>query len=212
MTNATRWQRKKDVRPGEILDAALKQFVEKGFRATKLEDIARAAGVTKGTPYLYFANKEEIFKAVVRETQVANLSKLQALSEQYDGSARALLFAFVEQWWQEVGATSSGGLCKLIMAETASFPELAQFYFTEVILPARQMVAQVLQRGIAQGEFRAVPIDTTVETLLAPLIQQLIWTHSFGTVPGCHSAGGHDPLRMLLDGLDLMLHGLLPRD
>jgi AcrR family transcriptional regulator len=211
MTNTTRWQRKKDVRPGEILDAALTQFVEKGFRATKLEDIARAAGVTKGTPYLYFANKEEIFKAVVRETQVANLSKLQALSEQYDGSARELLCAFVEQWWQEVGATPSGGLCKLIMAETANFPELAQFYFNEVILPARQMVAQVLERGIARGEFRAVPIETTVETLLAPLIQQLIWTHSFATVPGCHSPGGHDPRQQLLAGLELMLSGLLPR-
>jgi len=212
MTNATRWQRKKDVRPGEILDAALTQFVEKGFRATKLEDIARAAGVTKGTPYLYFANKEEIFKAVVRETQVANLSKLQALSQQYDGTSRELLHAFVEQWWQEVGSTPSGGLCKLIMAETANFPELAQFYFNEVILPARRMVAQVLEHGIAQGEFRAVPIDTTVETLLAPLIQQLIWVHSFATVPGCHSAAGHDPCRLLLDGLDLMLNGLLPRD
>ena len=72
----TRWSRRKDVRPGEILEAALKLFVEKGFRATKMEDIAREAGVTKGTPYLYYQNKEEIFKAVVRENLVSQINKL----------------------------------------------------------------------------------------------------------------------------------------
>ncbi|WP_258869238.1 TetR/AcrR family transcriptional regulator [Aquitalea aquatica] len=203
-----RWRRKKEARPTEILDAALGLFVEKGYRATKMEDIARAAGVTKGTPYLYFQNKEEIFKAIARGTIVANLQQLDQIARDFDGSASVLLHRMVEQWWQQVGSAQSAGLCKLMIAEAANFPELAQFYFDEVIAPSNQMLSMVLQRGIDSGEFRAVPLVHTVDALLAPLLTTMIFSHSFGQLPGCCIGSTKDPLGFLKDALDLVLHGL----
>ncbi len=206
-----RWRRKKEARPSEILDAALAQFVEKGFRATKMEDIARAAGVTKGTPYLYFQNKEDILKAVVRETLVANLKDIQLLAGQHAGSTAVLLHLMVETWWHKVGSAPSAGLCKLMIAEASNFPELAQFYFDEVIQPSTEMMALILQRGIDQGEFRPLPVAHAVDALMAPLISTMIMNHSFGQLPGCPLASTHNPLAYLKDALDLVLSGILKK-
>lgn len=207
---AARWQRKKDARPSEILDAALTLFVEKGFRTTTMEHIAKAAGVTKGTPYLYFANKEEIFKAVVRETLVERISGFESKAKAHTGSAAELVRLLCEQWWQEVGATQLSGLCKLMMAEAANFPELASFYFEEVIRPARAMTSAVIEKGIANGEFRALPVDSAVDTLIAPLLTSIIWRYSFGNVPNTHTSMS-EPQRFLKEALDIILAGLSAR-
>ncbi|HJV06947.1 MAG TPA: TetR/AcrR family transcriptional regulator [Chromobacteriaceae bacterium] len=203
-----RWQRKKDARPAEILDAALTLFVEKGFRATKMEDIAQAAGVTKGTPYLYFHNKEDIFKAVVRDTIVARFNDLRSSMQQQHGSAAQLLQWALDGWWEKIGSGRAAGLCKLMMAEAANFPELAQFYYEEVILPGRTFTAQILEQGIARGEFRPVHIDHTVDTLVAPLLTTMIWGHSFGCVPACQTATTAQPQAFLHHALELVLRGL----
>lgn len=206
--SSPRWQRKKDARPAEILDAALTLFVEKGFRATKMEDIARAANVTKGTPYLYFQNKEEIFKAVVRDTLVPRLTNLQAMSAQHEGSSTELLVRLLQAWWQDIGSTRMAGLCKLMMAEAANFPELAAFYQQEVIVRGRQLVADTLRLGIERGEFRPVDIDSAVECLIAPLLMTVIWNQSFGGIPSCAPAPAGPPEHYLQLALDLMLNGL----
>ena len=86
-----RWQRRKDARPREILDAALALFAEKGFAATRMDDIASRAGVTKGTIYLYFDSKEEVFKSLVRESIGTTLSSVVENAGAFEGSARALL-------------------------------------------------------------------------------------------------------------------------
>src|SRR5471030_2254111 len=97
-----RWERRKDARPQELLAAALEQFVERGFAATRLEDVARRAGVSKGTLYLYFANKEELFKAVVRESIVHPISEAEAEAEVFDGSSGELLREILMSWWDQV--------------------------------------------------------------------------------------------------------------
>src|SRR3954462_9440261 len=76
-----RWRRRKEARPGEILDAALDCFAERGFAATRLEDVAARAGVTKGTAYLYYASKEDLFKAVVRGYLVPVIASLEAAAD-----------------------------------------------------------------------------------------------------------------------------------
>ena len=98
-----RWKRRKDARPGEIVAAALDVFGERGFAATKLADVARRAGVTKGTLYLYFDSKEALFKAVVRETIVPVIAKGEALAQSFTGSARELLEQLVREYWRLVG-------------------------------------------------------------------------------------------------------------
>src|SRR5882672_2570528 len=107
-----RWKRRKDARPGEIVAAALEVFVERGFAATKLADVARRAGVTKGTVYLYFESKEALFKAVVRETIVPIFARGEQLVAEYRGSAANLFGELVRKWWELIGETSLSGIPK----------------------------------------------------------------------------------------------------
>jgi len=203
-----RWRRRKEVRPAEILDAALALFVEKGFKTTKMEDIAKAAGVTKGTPYLYFENKEDIFKAVIRENLVTRLAGFAELVQQFDGSSAELLRLMMRRWWLEVGESPLGGICKLMFAEATNFPELARFYHAEVIEPSHQMLLQVLHRGIARGEFRSINPDAVVDTLVAPMMLTMTWRCSFGRVITDSGHRSLPPLDYLELSLDLMLNGL----
>jgi len=105
-----RWERRKDARPQELLAAALEQFVERGFAATRLEDVARSAGVSKGTLYLYFANKEELFKAVVRESIVHPIGEAEHAISAFEGSSGELLREILMSWWDQVGATKLAGI------------------------------------------------------------------------------------------------------
>ena len=174
-----RWQRRKDARPTEILAAALAAFVEHGFAATKLEDVARRAGVTKGTLYLYFESKEALFKAVVRETIVPLLTAAEQMVDDHAGSPEELLRRLVLQWWESLEGAELAGIPKLVMSETANFPELAQFWFDEVVQRGRQIFAGVIRRGIADGTFREVDVDLAVRAIIAPVLMEAIWRHSF---------------------------------
>ncbi|KMN30544.1 MULTISPECIES: TetR/AcrR family transcriptional regulator [Chromobacterium] len=206
---SSRWQRKKDARPSEILDAALALFVEKGFSATKMEDIARAAGVTKGTPYLYFQNKEDIFKAMVLHHLSSRLGAFVELEQQHQGPVGELLQILLLKWWDEVGATPAAGLCKLAIAEATNFPELAQFYTNEVISPCLSMVEHILRRGMDSGEFRPLPIASSCDALLAPLVMAMTWAHSFAkVVPETCGYSHHHSREHLSEALQLVLQGL----
>src|ERR1700712_3718971 len=112
-----RWERRKDARPQELLAAALDLFVERGFASTRLEDVARRAGVSKGTLYLYFTNKEELFKAVVRDSIVPVIGAAEDIIAGFEGHSADLLRIVITDWWQRLGATNASGITKLIMAE-----------------------------------------------------------------------------------------------
>ncbi len=175
-----RWSRRKDARPAELLAAALDLFVERGFAGTRLDDVAARAGVSKGTLYLYFENKEELFRAVVRENIGARISSAQAELASFDGDARALLRRLIHGWWSEYGASHAGGLTKLLMAESGNFPAIARFFVEEAIDPWHQLAAKALRRGIERGEFRPVDVDYIVEVLTAALVMLSLWKRSFG--------------------------------
>jgi AcrR family transcriptional regulator len=175
-----RWERRKDARPQELLAAALDLFVDRGFAATRLEDVARAAGVSKGTLYLYFENKQELFKAVVRENIVQAIGQAEdVLAAADNATSRDLLRDLLLKWWQEVGATKTAGLTKLMMAESGNFPELAKFYGEEVIDRGNALIIRVLERGIARGEFRPHDPTAMMQVLTAPVLMLMMWTHSF---------------------------------
>jgi AcrR family transcriptional regulator len=174
-----RWQRRKEERPSEILAAAMEEFVEHGYAATKLEDVARRAGITKGTLYLYFESKDALFKAVVRETIVPLLASAEQLVDDHDGGPELLLRRLVLQWWETLSATRLAGITKLVISEAANFPELAQFWFDEVVQRGRKIFAAVLWRGIEGGVFREVDVEHAVRMILAPVLMAAIWKHSF---------------------------------
>ena len=131
--NKPRWERRKDARPQELLAAALDLFVERGYAATRLDEVAARAGVSKGTLYLYFENKEELFKAVVRENIVAALVDAEDLIAGFEGHSSVLLRKLVVSWWQRIGQTKLSGISKLMMAESGNFPDVARFYHEEVV-------------------------------------------------------------------------------
>ena len=174
-----RWQRRKEERPAEILSAALRLFVERGFAATKLEDIARRAGITKGTMYLYFDSKEEIFKAAVRESMVPELARAEQLVDEHQGSARELLATLLHGWWSVVGEGRASGVPKLMMAEASTFPELARFYYEEVVRRGHRLIERALRLGIERGEFRDFDVRLGVRLALAPVLHAAIYKHSF---------------------------------
>ncbi|MGH3055395.1 MAG: TetR/AcrR family transcriptional regulator, partial [Gaiellaceae bacterium] len=203
--HAPRWHRRKEQRPGEILAAALDQFVERGFAATRLEDVARRAGVTKGTMYRYFAGKTELFQAVVRGSVVPQIEAFERAIASSEGPSRELLVQFAQGWMERVYRTSISGLAKLVIAEAANFPELARFYQTEVIERAVRAVKRVIERGVERGEFRNVDVDAAAFVLRAPLILAAIWKHSMNKL----ESHRFDERCFVDTYLEMMLQGLL---
>lgn len=175
-----RWVRRKEARPAELLAAALELFVEKGYAGTRLEDVAARAGVSKGTLYLYFDNKEELFKAVVRENIVTRLSEAGVEVENSKGPTEALLRQLIATWWKEFGARPAGGIGKLMIAESGNFPEIAAFFLSEVIEPWHRLLGSVIERGIKRREFRRVDVPLFVRVMSAPLVMLALWNRSFG--------------------------------
>ena len=142
-------RRRKGARPSELTAAALELFVNKGFAATRLDDVAARAGVSKGTLYLYFDSKEALFKAVIEEGIVPTLAAAELQLAEHNGSSVALLRKLLFGWWQHIGGTRLAGVPKLIISESRNFPELAQYYHDKVIVRGRALLRAVLLRGIA---------------------------------------------------------------
>lgn len=203
--------RRKEARPGELLDAALDLFVEKGFAATRVEEVAARAGVSKGTLFLYFPSKEDLFKAVVRENIVGRFAEWGEQMQHYSGSTADMLRACYLAWWERIGNTRASGITKLMLSEAGNFPGLALFYQTEVILPAQYLIRQVLERGVASGEFRAsLDLDYAVHSVIAPLMFLMMSKHSLGAcVP---QSQNFDPQIFIERQLDFLLHGLCRHD
>jgi len=199
-----RWQRRADARPQELLEAALGLFVERGYAATRLEEVARRAGVAKATLYRYYDNKLELFKAVVRSSLVAQFDELAEAMAGESLSAREELGRMLATFAQRVGNSPLSGIPKLVIAEAGNFPEIARFYHDEVIQRGRAMVLGVLARGAANGEFRSVDAEYVWRIVIAPLLLSIIWKHSF-------QAFEQEPLdfrRHLDSQLDLLFNGL----
>jgi len=209
---AQRWRRRKEARPSEILDAALDCFAEHGFAATRLDDVAHRAGITKGTLYLYFPNKEELFKAVVAQALVPNLERGEALLSEADKrvaeppSAAALL-AQLMHGWAELARLPAGAIPKIVVSEAGNFPDLARFYREQVVDRGMSLLSRVLQFGIGRGEFRAVELDDTVRCIFAPLLLAMLCRHSLGR----HEPTGFDPDSLCETHLQLLLNGLKVR-
>src|SRR5262249_15956868 len=158
MNEQARWRRRKDARPAEILAAALDCFAERGFAATRMDDVAARAGVTKGTVYLYFETKEDLFKALVRSELVPNVERLEAAATA-DVPPADLLRGLFALWATHVFPSRISVLPKLMLAEAGNFPDLAKFYLEEVVHRALALLRSILRRGVESGEFRPIDVD-----------------------------------------------------
>src|SRR3979490_64783 len=147
--------RRPDERTSEIARAAPDLFVTRGLAAPKLADVAKAAGVSKGLPYLYFKNKEELFKAVIVEGIGAPLVRANELVDTFEGTTEELLRELVAKF-REFAESPVGGVIKLILAEAGNFPDVARFYCSNFDLRGRELFAKTLRRGVLRGEFRPI--------------------------------------------------------
>lgn len=200
-------ERRKQARPGELLDAALDLFVEKGFAATRVEEVAARAGVSKGTLFLYFSSKEELFKAVVRENMSGRFTEWDAELNGFEGSSAQMVEYCMQSWWERVGATKASGITKLMMSEAQNFPELTRFYREEVIKPGHLLIRRILQRGINSGEFRAMNLDYAVFSVIAPMMFLILAKHSAGIC--ADSETPLDPAQYIAAQLAAILHGMV---
>lgn len=210
-TLPARHERRKEARPGELLAAALDLFVEKGFAATKAEEVARRAGVSKGTLFLYFSSKEELFKAVVRENISGRFSEWNAEFDSFEGDTTDMLRYCLTLWWTRLGSTKASGITKLMLSEADNFPELAAFYQHEVIQPAHNLIRRILQRGVDRGEFAPVDMKYGVYTVLAPMMFLQLLMHSKNACIDPSDACPLVPEEFLTAQLHTILAGLCVR-
>ena len=159
-------------RQEQILSAALEEFGANGYAATRLEDVAKRAGIAKGTIYLYFRDKERLFRAVVR-TLIQK--RIDALSGTFSGSAEELLRELLSQMYQVVRNAKARSIVRMLIAEGSRFPQLADIYHREVIEPGLNRVRRVLKRGVATGEFRQTKAAQFPQILVAPGVLAIVW-------------------------------------
>jgi TetR/AcrR family transcriptional regulator len=198
--------RRPDARPGELVHAALALFVEKGYAATRVEEVAKRAGVSKGTLFLYFGSKEELFKAVIHENLALRFVSWNEEFETFEGSTDEMLRFCLEAWWTRVGTTPASGIIKLIMSEAHNFPEIASYYQTEVVDPGVALIRRILQRGIDRGEFRNVDPEYAVYTVTSSIVYLVTWKHSMGACAS--SLTPFSPERYIAMQVDILLNGL----
>jgi TetR/AcrR family transcriptional regulator len=205
-TLSAKRERRKEARPGELLDAALDLFVEKGFASTRAEEVAARAGVSKGTLFLYFQSKEELFKAVVRENISGRFREWNEEFETFEGTAAEMLAYCMTVWWERVGAGRASGITKLMMSEAGNFPEITAFYQQEVVQPGQALIRRIMQRGIDRGEFRPMDLDYAIYSVIAPMIFLILAKHSSGTCADANLSGNAD--KYIAAQVDIILHGL----
>jgi AcrR family transcriptional regulator len=198
-----RRSRRKEARPTEILQAALALFTERGFAATRLEDVAARAGIGKGTIYLYFPTKEDLFRAVVRQHLVPNLDVIEAMIASHAGSSAELLRRIAAHA-QRLIASDITAIPKLVLAESGNFPAIARLYAEEVAKRGMALLERVIARGIARGEFRQVDPHSVLPAFSGPFLLLALWRQSLGR----HTDIQFDPRQVIEAHLDIFLRGL----
>ncbi len=171
-----RWRRRPEERPQQIIDAALRIFGEQGLAGARLDDIARCAGVAKGTIYLYFPNKEELFREVIRRTVIVAIEEGERAVEV--GGAIEQMDAIMSGYWRFVRSEEFATIYRLVIGELHRFPDLAHFYSTEVIERATRLVCAVVQRGTEEGVFRNIDPMTAARMLSALWIMHAVWLNN----------------------------------
>lgn len=176
-------QRRKEARPAEIMDAALALFSEKGFTATRLDDVAEAAGVSKATIYLYFDNKEQLFTALVRDIATPRFDEIEKMIDGYQGASADML-AFVIARLHEIATTTRlPALAKIVLAESGNFPEIRTFYRDQIIRRGFGNLERIIERGIERGEFRRCNVKVTVQEIIFPVLMNALARSTFGELP-----------------------------
>jgi AcrR family transcriptional regulator len=170
-----KWQRRADERPREICAAALEVFAEKGFAAAKLDEIARRAGVSKGTLYLYFKDKQELFRAVVRSAIVPNIEAITSAVSALNAPVSDVVRMFLDGFAEREARLPVGAVAKIVIGESRNFPELARVWHDEVASKAIGALAAFVERAQQRGEVRAGDPRLYAFSLVGPMVLGALW-------------------------------------
>ena len=202
-----KWRRCPEDRPEQIIKAALEVFGECGLANARLQDIAERAGVSKGTIYLYFPNKEELFREMVRQTAVAAIERAERANVQ--GTPTNQLLAFMRGYWAFVRSPVFSTIYRLVLGELHQFPDLAKFYANEVVARGQKLLAGIISRGIDAGEFRGIDPMVAARMLVAIIVMNGIWRDEHTGVPLLAHKSDEDVFRELAE---FYLHAIAPSD
>ena len=170
-----RYRRRKEDRPQEITEAAFAAFAEKGYAATRVEEVAKRAGISKGLLYLYFKTKEELFKAVVRSVVMPRVDALEALLDDSEMSAEEFIRGPVLDFMKLIPGSPVSVVIRLMIAEAPKHPDLVEFYWDNVASRGMGALQQLLERGVQNGEFRRTAVNDLPQLLIAPVMMAVVW-------------------------------------
>jgi len=170
-----RFRRRKEDRPEEITAAALQAFAEKGYAATRVDDVAKRAGVSKGLLYLYFKTKEDLFKAVIRSFVVPRIDALRAIIDSSELSSEEFLRGPFLDFAKALPGSPIGILVRLMISEGPKHPDLLQFYWDNVISRGLGAINELLERGVASGEFRRSAVNEFPHLFAMPVLFSVIF-------------------------------------
>ena len=175
-----RYRRRKEERPQEITDAALAVFADKGYAGTRVEEVAKRAGISKGLLYLYFRTKEELFKAVVRSFVVPKIDALAASIESTDVSAEEFMRGPLLGFIKSLPGSPVSVVVRLMISEGPKHPDLVTFYWDNVVSRGLTALQQIVERGVRNGEFHRTAVNDMPHLLVLPALFSVIWTLVFG--------------------------------
>jgi len=199
-----KFRRRAEARPDEVLDAALALFVEKGFVATRVEDIATRAGLSKGAVYLYFASKEAILEGLVQRAVLPVANSALGLLTNYSGDPRPVIAAALKLVAGRLADPQVIAIPRLLIREMIHFPEFAQMYRREVLDRIIPAVEALIRNGITEGYLRPVDPELTLRSVIGPVIAHMLIAEVFGIMP----AGGLEIGRLIDNHLTILFDGL----
>jgi AcrR family transcriptional regulator len=170
-----RYQRRKENRPQEITEAAFEAFAEKGYSATKVADVAKRAGVSKGLMYLYFKTKEELFKAVVKSVVIRRVDRLIENVETTELSSEDFIRGPLQTFLQQLPASPVAVVIRLLISEGRKHPDLVDYYYDNVVSKGLAAISGFLRRGVERGEFQQSAVTDLPHLVLAPVMLSIIW-------------------------------------
>jgi AcrR family transcriptional regulator len=203
-----RWERRPEARPQELLQAAIQVFAERGYSNARLEEVAAAAGVTKGAVYHYFDNKEELLLRALEHYQALAFGRVEEALRAESGPASARIGVMLRTLF---GSPSSGRRDVLLLLQSVIYevPELYRRWVASGPMEAWKLLASLIEDGKLRGEFRGdVDSDVAARIFLSGLLVQLMWQPLSPDIPGL----AVEPNRLIDSALALLLAGLKPVD
>jgi AcrR family transcriptional regulator len=199
-----KFRRRAEARPDEVLDAALTLFIERGFAATRVEDIAAQAGLSKGAVYLYFPSKEAILEGLVKRAELPVADSALGMLQNYVGDPRPVITAALKMVAGRLADPKLIAIPRLLMREMINFPELAQMYRREVIDRVVPAIETLVRNGMRDGYFRPLDAELTLRSIIGPIIAHVMIAELFGLTP----KGGLEIDRLVDNHMAILFDGL----